>query len=173
MSTGATDRPNLAATFLHLGVGRPTSTGRPTRRRPSTCSRGSSATGRAPYWISARARWHPGLLEVIRRHSRHPFYAADFSLLDALAASPLWVEAGRVRTTAVPFRRRVSDYIEGFHSTSSLARELMPAGEASAFHAEVAGLVRPYARDGMLQLDVVADLAWGRITGETPPDLGG
>ncbi len=117
--------------------------------------------------------WRPGLLEVIKRHSRHPAYAADFSLVDALAASGLWVEAGRVRTAAVPFRQRVSDYIEGFHSTSSLARELMPAGEASAFDPAVAGLVRPYASDRMLRLDVVADLAWGRITSETPPDLDG
>ena len=58
----------------------------------------------------------------------------------------------------------MADYVEHFHSTSSLARELMTAGEAAAFDRAVTGLVRPHAVDGLLDLPVVADLAWGRIT---------
>ena len=58
----------------------------------------------------------------------------------------------------------VADYIEQFHSTASLARELMPAGEAAAFDRAVAGLVLPYTTDGLLDLPVTADVTWGRIT---------
>jgi hypothetical protein len=58
----------------------------------------------------------------------------------------------------------VADYIEQFHSTASLARELMPAAEAAAFDRAVAGLVRAYATDGVLDLPVAADVTWGRIT---------
>jgi SAM-dependent methyltransferase len=108
--------------------------------------------------------WRPGLLEVIRRHSRQQSYNADFSVVDALAASGLWTEAGRLRTAAVPFGQRIGDYTEGLHSTSSLARELMSAEEASAFDAAIAAVVEPHADDGMLELTVLADLAWGRIT---------
>jgi SAM-dependent methyltransferase len=115
--------------------------------------------------------WRPGLLEVIRRHSRQRSYDADFALVDELSASGLWTETGRARTAAVPFRQRVADFIEGLHSTSSLARELMPAEEAAAFDAAVAGVIEPYADDGALDLTVVADLAWGEITaGERPED---
>ena len=108
--------------------------------------------------------WRPGLLEVIRRHSRHEAYNADFSVVDALAATGLWTEAGRFRTAAVAFRQPVADYIEALHSTSSLARELMPADEASAFDAAIAAVVEPYAEDGAVELTIVGDLAWGPIT---------
>jgi hypothetical protein len=40
----------------------------------------------------------------------------------------------------------------------------MPAGEAAAFDRAVAGLVRAYATDGVLDLPVAADVTWGRIT---------
>jgi trans-aconitate methyltransferase len=116
--------------------------------------------------------WRPGLLDLIRRHSRHRSYDADFSLVDALSASGLWAEAGRVRTAAVPFRQRVTDYIEALHSTSSLARELMPLEEAAAFDRGIADVVLPYADDGVIELTVVADLAWGRITAFKRPDDG-
>jgi hypothetical protein len=108
--------------------------------------------------------WRPGLLEVIRAHSRQQSYNADFSVVDELAASGLWTEAGRYRTAAVAFRQRVADYIEALHSTSSLARELMPAEEASAFDAAIGAVVAPYAEDGVVELTVVGDLAWGPIT---------
>jgi trans-aconitate methyltransferase len=107
--------------------------------------------------------WRVGLLEVIKRHSRQQAYNADFSVVNELAATGLWTETGRVRTAAVPFRQRVADYIEALHSTSSLARELMPAEEAAAFGASIAGLVKPYAEEGVLELTIVADLAWGHI----------
>jgi trans-aconitate methyltransferase len=42
--------------------------------------------------------------------------------------------------------------------------ELMTAGEAAAFGQAVEDLVRPYAVDGVLDLPVAAELAWGRIT---------
>jgi hypothetical protein len=58
----------------------------------------------------------------------------------------------------------VAGYVEHFHSTSSLARELMTATEAATFDRAVTDLVRPHAVDGVLDLPVVADLAWGRIT---------
>ena len=114
--------------------------------------------------------WRLGLVEVIRRHSRQQAYNADFSVVNELAASGMWTETGRVRTAAVPFRRRVADYIEALHSTSSLARELMPAEEAAAFGASIADLVEPYADDGVLELTIVADLSWGRITSQKATD---
>jgi hypothetical protein len=62
------------------------------------------------------------------------------------------------------YRHRPADYVEHFHSTASLARELMTAEEAAAFGHAVENLVRPHAVDDVLDLPVAAELAWGRIT---------
>jgi predicted TPR repeat methyltransferase len=138
---------------------------------PKTLPRVGSAMTQTAYFtvVEHDARdepWESGLVEVIRRHSRHQSYNADFSVVDALSASGLWTEAGRLRTAAMPFRQRVGDYIERLHSTSSLARELMPPGEAAAFDAAIAAVVEPHAVDGVLELTIVADLTWGRITSQ-------
>jgi SAM-dependent methyltransferase len=108
--------------------------------------------------------WQEELTEVIVRHSRSPRYDPAFSLADALRTEGLLNIAGGAVTAPALFRQPVADYIEQFHSTSSLARELMPAGEAAAFDQAVTGLVRPHAVDGMLDLPVAAELTWGRIT---------
>ena len=84
-------------------------------------------------------------------------YDPAFSLTTALRAEGLLEIAGDTATAPALFRQTVADYIEQFHSTASLARELMPAGEAAAFDRAVAGLVRPYATDGVLDLPVAAD----------------
>jgi hypothetical protein len=64
----------------------------------------------------------------------------------------------------VRFRQPVADYVEQFHSTSSLAREGMPAEESAAFDRAVTDLVRPYSAGGVLEMTVVADLVWGAPT---------
>jgi hypothetical protein len=39
----------------------------------------------------------------------------------------------------------------------------MTAEESAAFDQAVTGIVAPHATDGMLDMQVVADLTWGRI----------
>ncbi|MBO0828776.1 MAG: class I SAM-dependent methyltransferase [Streptosporangiales bacterium] len=90
--------------------------------------------------------WHGELVTVIRRHSRSPRFDARFSLPDGLA------DAGC-------FRQSVADYVEQFHSTSSLAREPM-GDEAAAFDRAVTDPVTPYTLGGVLAMDVVATVAW-------------
>ena len=106
--------------------------------------------------------WEDGLVDVIRRHSRSPDYDPTFSVVDALAGLDLLEVRGRTETAPVAFRQPVDSYIEQFHSTASLARELMTPDEAEAFDCSVAEVVRPWTVDGLLTMDVVATLAWGR-----------
>lgn len=106
--------------------------------------------------------WRDELGTVIRRHSRSPGYDPRFSLPDALADAGCFRLTGRTETRPVPFRQAVADYVEQFHSTASLARELMRDGEAAAFDDAVTELVTPWAVDGMLDMDVVATVVWGR-----------
>jgi hypothetical protein len=108
--------------------------------------------------------WSAELTEVIVRHSRSPDYDPSFSLVNALCADGLFEITGHATTTPMAFRQPLASYIEQFHSTSSLAREVMPAGESAAFDRAVARIVQPYAVDGLLDLRAVSFLTWGRIT---------
>jgi SAM-dependent methyltransferase len=106
--------------------------------------------------------WDDALREVIVAHSRNPGYSAAFSMEAELERVGLLEIRGRHRTVPVTFRQRADDYLEQLHSASSLARELMTAAEAVAFGQEVREVVRPFVRDGMLEMTVTASLVWGR-----------
>ena len=101
--------------------------------------------------------WGERLGRVIRRHSRNPDYDPGYRVADELGL------AGRAETAPVRFRQPVRDYVEQFHSTASLARELMPAREAAAFDRAVEEAVRPWAVDGVLEMSIVATVAWGPV----------
>lgn len=109
--------------------------------------------------------WREPLVEVIRRHSRSRAHDPRFSLVDALCEGGFLELVGRVETAPVTFRQPVAEYVEAHHSTSSLARELMPAEEAAAFGAGVVAAVRPWTVDGELELPVAATVSWGRPSG--------
>lgn len=110
-----------------------------------------------------RPPWQDVLLQVIIRHSRHPNYDPAFSLPEELERRGLYEVAGRHTTTPTAFRQSVEDYVEQFHSTASLARELMSPGEADAFAAEVRAVLSDYQDDeGHLDLQVAATIVWGR-----------
>jgi hypothetical protein len=110
--------------------------------------------------------WRPTLTRLAAAMTGHAYLAiVDHGYRDLpWQAEGLLEIAGRAVTAPTRFRQTVAGYVEHFHSTSSLARELMPGEEAAAFDRAVAGLVRPYATDGLLDLPVVAGLAWERIT---------
>jgi len=106
---------------------------------------------------------HPGVAAAYRhRHSRATGYDPGFSLPRELARRGLLRLDGQHRTAPVVFRQRPEDYLEQFHSTSSLARELMRPAEAARFGAAVLAAVRGHERDGLLDLPVTTDLTWGR-----------
>lgn len=111
--------------------------------------------------------WRRELAAVIARHSRSPDYDPGFSVTGALAAAGLLDIAGRAVIAPVPFRQPVAAYIEQFHSTSALAREWMPPAESAAFDRAIEKIVRPYAAGGMLEMEVAAEVAWGRPTAES------
>ncbi len=135
--------------------------------RPTLARLAAAMTGHAYLAIVDHGHrdlpWHAELTEIIVRHSRSPGYDPAFSLAGTLQAEGLLEIAGRAVTAVTRFRQSVADYVEHFHSTSSLARELMTAEEAAAFDQAVAALVRPHAVDGLLDLPVAAELAWGRV----------
>jgi trans-aconitate methyltransferase len=107
--------------------------------------------------------WEAELDDVVRRHSRHQQYDPSYSTPKALAAAGLFEIAGEAKTAPVQFQQSIEHYVEYLHSTSSLARELMPEPEATGFDRSVQDIIRPHATDGILSTTVVAKLTWGRI----------
>ncbi len=112
--------------------------------------------------------WRERVLEVVRRHSRSPDHDPRFSVVEALCEGGFLALAGQLETAPVVFRQPLESYVEAYHSTASLARELMPADEATAFDTELAEAVRPWVVDGAVELEIVATVSWGRpATGPT------
>jgi SAM-dependent methyltransferase len=106
--------------------------------------------------------WLDDLVTVIARHSRNPDYDPAYSLVDALRDAGHLEPAGRAETTPASFRQSVAAYVEGLHSTASLARELMSPEEATEFDRAIEAAVRPWVVDGWLKMTVVATITWGR-----------
>jgi ubiquinone/menaquinone biosynthesis C-methylase UbiE len=106
--------------------------------------------------------WWDELLRVIKRHSRNPEYNPGFSVTEKLRREGLFEVAGSAQCGPVQFRQPIDDYVEQFHSTSSLAREHMTRREAQAFDDAIKDLVQPWASEGVLELPIHADLIWGR-----------
>ena len=106
--------------------------------------------------------WRAELTEVIARYSRNPDYNPQFVLSDELARQGLFDMHGTLETPPAEFRQTVDDYIEQFHSTASLARELMPPEEAATFAADIVAVVNSHAREGELTMQTVVTLTWGK-----------
>ncbi|GAB3755521.1 class I SAM-dependent methyltransferase [Microlunatus parietis] len=106
--------------------------------------------------------WQTDVIPAIQRHSRKKDFDPEFSIVEALRDRGLFDLTGTALTAPILYRQTVADYIEQFHSTSSLARDLMTAEEAADFDAAVEKAVRPYAVDGWLDLTIQAELSWGR-----------
>lgn len=141
---------------------------------PATLARVAAVmTGRAYLAIAEHGYhdlpWRAELAKIIGRYSQNPSFDPAFSLVRALGDSGLVRFLGQAATAPMPFRQPVTSYVEHFHSTASLAREVMPAAVSAAFDREIIDLVGPYAADGMLRMDIVAHLDWGRITATPRP----
>jgi SAM-dependent methyltransferase len=112
--------------------------------------------------------WRNELNDVIANHSRNPEFDPRFSVVEELTERDLFRKTGEHRVILESFKQPVAEYVEQFHSTATLARELMPSEEAEAFDEAVENIVRPYAvrdEDGdedVLSVEVAASVVWGR-----------
>lgn len=105
--------------------------------------------------------WRKELVEVIVHHSRNPDFDPRFSVVDALCDEGLFELTGRAKSAPMSFRQSVASYVEQFHSTATLARELMSNEEATAFDLAIKEIVRPWTVDDVLEMKIVATVAWG------------
>jgi SAM-dependent methyltransferase len=108
-----------------------------------------------------KLEWQDDLRDIIVKHSRNPGYDPEFSLPDELQRLGLFEIHGQHEVAPVAFQQATPDYVEQFHSTASLARELMPPAEATTFDGEIMDIVRTHETHGMLRMEITATLVWG------------
>ena len=95
--------------------------------------------------------WHDALSALIREHSAMYNYQ-DFDLIAELTVRGLFEEVGERATAPGTFVQPVVDYINSFHSMSSLSLERLTPDAAVDFDAKLRVILAPYAVDGAVPL---------------------
>jgi SAM-dependent methyltransferase len=104
--------------------------------------------------------WQDGLKELIATWSTVRNWQ-DIDLIAALEQRGLFEQTGRYTSGPVTSRQSIDDYIESFHSRSSLSRDSLAPDAAAAFDDGLRALVQPWSEDGMLELETVGSIEWG------------
>ena len=102
--------------------------------------------------------WSAELGQLIARYSVMQRYQ-PLDLLTELETRELFRKAGEDKISA-PFTQSIEEYIESFHSRSSLSRERLTAENATAFDAELRAILAPYCED-VVELQQEIGLVWG------------
>ncbi len=105
--------------------------------------------------------WDGGLRRAVARFSTNREYQA-YDLVGELTMRGLFSKRGERRTAPTTFTQPVDGYIESFHARNGFSRERMSEEAAAAFDAEVRRLVLPFCKNGIVELEVVATVVWGR-----------
>ena len=72
-----------------------------------------------------------------------------------------WIDIIGRRRFAYTHRQSVEDFVISCHSRPSWNRRRMGAEAVAGFDAALDEMMRPFATDGVLELDVVSELTWG------------
>lgn len=73
----------------------------------------------------------------------------------------VWMDIAGRQQFAYTFRQSVGDFIISQHSRATWSRMVMGEVLATEFDRELNDLMRPFARDGKLELAMVSELTWG------------
>jgi ubiquinone/menaquinone biosynthesis C-methylase UbiE len=106
------------------------------------------------------APWQPQLDALISEFSTVKNYES-YNLVEELERRKIFRAVGRHETTPVTNLQSLDDYIDSFHSRSSLSRGAMPPAEARTLDERLRALVEPWSENGMLSLQTEAEVNWG------------
>jgi SAM-dependent methyltransferase len=105
--------------------------------------------------------WSSQARAVIARHSAirdfRPYSVR--TVAEELERRGLFRLTGSEQVAPAPLTQSIAEYIESFHARSSLARARI--GAADQFDAELCAVVAPHCRDGVVRLEVGAEVLWG------------
>ncbi len=104
--------------------------------------------------------WDGALQEIIDRLSTNRLFR-PYDLVAELAERGLFRAAGRQVTAPVAFAQPVVEYVESFHARNGFLRDRMSREAATAFDDALGALVGPFAREGMVRLEIAGEVTWG------------
>jgi SAM-dependent methyltransferase len=110
---------------------------------------------------AAATPWKDVLQEIIDRYSTNRLYR-PYDLIEEIESRGLFRTIGRYETPATPFTQSVADYVTSFHARNGFSRDRMTAEAAESFDREATAAVTPYAIDGMVTLEISAQIVWGQ-----------
>lgn len=104
--------------------------------------------------------WNRELFPILARYSTNQEYQLGFDLVNALVERGLLDLHERRKTEPVSFRQPLGEYVESFHARSGFSRQRMTPAAIAEFDDAVQSVVARYGET--VELQVVADVAWGR-----------
>jgi ubiquinone/menaquinone biosynthesis C-methylase UbiE len=111
--------------------------------------------------------WREGYHQIEQRFTTNPGYV-PIDMIAELEKHRLFQQLGERQTAPVSVRQTVEDYIAAQHGRSNLSLESMTAEQATQFDIEMQALLLPFAQDGLLTLNVVSEITWGKpLSGES------
>lgn len=105
--------------------------------------------------------WRAEYLQIVRRFSNNPNYRPT-DLIAEFEKYQLFQQQGERRTTPVTWQQTIEDYITAQHARSALSLDTMTAEQATQFRAEMHAMLTPFASDGVLTINLVGRVAWGK-----------
>ena len=87
----------------------------------------------------------------------------SFDVVEELEVRGFFHKQGEKETAPVPFSQSIDDFIEGLHSRSGFSRERMGRQKATDFDQQGRTLLLQFHKDGVLPLQVVGTVTWGRL----------
>jgi SAM-dependent methyltransferase len=109
-------------------------------------------------WLAFLKRWLAIMAErtpQVRRAYDPVGFAAEGRRHEA------WMDTAGRKRFAFAFEQSVEDFIACQHSRATWSRQAMGPALSDAFDQELDALMRPFARDGILCLDMESELTWG------------
>jgi SAM-dependent methyltransferase len=103
-------------------------------------------------WRAAMTKW---LARLHNESYDEPAFVAEGRRYEP------WLDIAGRETFTFSFRQSVEDYISCQHSRASWSRTRMGAALSAEFDRDLDTLLRPWAQDGLLTMELTSELTWG------------
>lgn len=101
-------------------------------------------------------------LQEIRRHYSGGRPHGSANAIAELEKQGYFLRISQQSTAPIPFYQSIDEFIVGLHSRSSFTSERLGQQGTKDFDQQVRDLLAPYHGDGMIPLQVVATVTWGK-----------
>ena len=112
--------------------------------------------------------WHQELREMTSHYSTRSRSSSRESMIAQLENAHLFQRLGERTTAPMTQHQPIEDYIAGQHSRSDFSLNRMPVEQAERFDAEARAILSPFASKGVLTVEIVGQILWGKpLSGQT------